>query len=130
MTKKEEREYFYKMFDGKCAYCGFPLNPRWHIDHVEPIERYKKFNYDKKKMETIVYRPERDALENKLPSCSNCNLWKHSFSLETFRTEIQKQVERARKYSRNFMMAERYGLIKETGDKVVFYFEKHKATSA
>ena len=36
---------------------------------------------------------------------------------------MQKQVAAARKYSRNFRMAERFGLITENKIDVIFYFE-------
>ncbi len=49
-----------------------------------------------------------------------------TFSVEELRHQISKQVERARKTSVNFRLAERYGLIEITEAPVVFYFEKIK----
>jgi hypothetical protein len=61
-----------------------------------------------------------------MPTCFTCNSWKGGFSLEMFRRETQQQVARARKYSRNFRMAEKFFLVAELSKVVEFYFERHK----
>lgn len=67
-----------------------------------------------------------DEMENLMPACRSCNRYKLVFSLEEFRNEIALQVKRARESSLNFRLAERFGLIQETGKKVSFYFEREQ----
>ena len=74
-------------------------------------------------LESSMQKPENDIEENKVPACAPCNLFKSTFSVEEFRQEIQRQVERARKSSVNFRTSERFGLIKEIDKKVTFWFE-------
>ena len=66
-----------------------------------------------------------DDISNKMPSCSPCNLWKKTFTVEQFREEIAKQPERVRAKSGGFRMAERFGLVKTIDLPVVFWFEKY-----
>ncbi len=94
-------------YGGKCAYCGCSLNDKFHIDHLSP--KFKGID---------------NSFNNLMPACPRCNLWKKSYSLEEFRKQIEMQVVRARKYSKNFRLAEDFELISTTGKKVVFYFEK------
>jgi hypothetical protein len=61
--------------------------------------------------------------DNLMPSCRICNNWKATHSLETFRNEIAEQLIRLHKYSPNYRLAQRYGLIKEVPKKIIFYFE-------
>jgi recombinational DNA repair protein RecT len=68
-----------------------------------------------------------DAIENLVPACAACNIFKGVYDLETWRQEITKQVERTRKKSSNFRFSEAFGLIRETGVPVVFWFEKYDA---
>ncbi len=104
---KQARDKVFAKCGGRCAYCGCRLLSNFHVDHIVPR-----------------VAGGGDALSNLNPSCVKCNNWKHSMPLERFRHDISRQVDRARKYSRNFQMAEKFGLIKETGKLVVFYFEK------
>ena len=115
--KKSERETVRLMFGGRCAYCGCELGGRWHVDHIEPLLR------------GFRGRGGLDAIANMYPACSECNLFKTTYSVEEFRRELSKQVYRARRYSRNFRMSEKYGLVKVTGADVVFYFEKSEVKS-
>ena len=46
--------------------------------------------------------------------------------LEEFRAELASQVERLRRDSAAFRMAERHGLVAATGSTVVFWFEKNE----
>ena len=49
---------------------------------------------------------------------------KGGMTVEAFRSELSKQVERARAGSKNFRMAEKFGLVSVNQINVVFYFEK------
>lgn len=149
MTKREKlRSTLFDKYNGRCAYCGNPLQKGWHVDEIKPVERERKWikdgwyhkitgerkysdpdddsNYEWREGKWVAdgcKYPENFNIDNQHPACSVCNGWKSTLPLETFRSEIAEQVTRARKYSSNFRMAEKYGLIKETGIKVVFYFE-------
>lgn len=114
--KKTERQIIFDKYGGKCAYCGDPLVKGWHKDHIEPLVR-NWWNG------TCNY-PERETLSNYNPSCASCNIQKGPLSLEEFRGRIQEFVSSLNLYTNQYKVAKRYGLIKETGAKVVFYFEK------
>lgn len=120
-------------FGGRCAYCGCELPPTgWHVDHVAAIYRESVFDRERKVHGEFrlvqtgrCERPENENADNYFPACRPCNLFKSVYDLETWREEIAKQVERARKTSFNFRFAERFGLIQETGAPVVFWFERY-----
>lgn len=129
---KIDRKAVYDKCNGHCAYCGQPIEFKaMQVDHVMPVIRNTKFvpdpkGYGGKRVFDGTYDyPERLCIENCLPACRVCNNYKHTFSLETFRNELGKQLERARKNSANYRMALRYGLIQETPKPIVFYFESH-----
>jgi 5-methylcytosine-specific restriction endonuclease McrA len=98
------------MFGGKCAYCGRLLGNHFHADHINP-----------------KYRGGKDDIENLFPSCARCNIRKSIFTVEEFRHEIAEQVNRLRRNSNQYQLAEHFGQVKETGQDVVFWFEKHEA---
>jgi len=113
---KIDRDKIKNKFDGCCAYCGIELKKGWHADHVNPIYR------------DVVDKPERagtDTEDNMYPSCPRCNRWKSVFTVEIFRREISKQIERLRKTSPGFRLSEDYGLIKDLNNPVVFLFESY-----
>jgi len=83
-------------------------------------EREKIYNKTKGK----CYYCGKDCLENKAPACPRCNLRKDTLTVEQFRQEIQKQVDRLREYSSQFRLALDYGLIEAVDKDVVFYYEK------
>ena len=94
---------------GHCWYCGdYIAEKAWHMDHFIAKRRYSG--------------SDPDCIENRVPSCAPCNLFKSVYSLEDFRQEISKQTERANK-SVNFRTAKRFGLIEIIDKPVVFWFE-------
>lgn len=100
---------------GRCAYCGKQLPEKgWHVDHVQPVFRG---------WEKPPQRAGDDSLENLLPACRRCNRWKATMTLEQFRGEIEKQVDRLRRDSSQFRLAEDFGLIAKDSSPVWFYFE-------
>ncbi len=113
-----DRKRLREMFGGKCAYCGKPLSKIFHADHVAPI--YREW--------TDTSRPQhsgKDVEENIFPACPRCNIRKSVLTVEAFRYEISMQVERLRRDSSAFNLAEDFGIIAETGKPVVFWFEKY-----
>jgi 5-methylcytosine-specific restriction endonuclease McrA len=137
---KVDRKAVYDKCTGHCAYCGNPIEIKdMQIDHVMPVKRQMKFvkkTNERGFTHTVpVFSgkydyPERLHIDNCLPSCRFCNNYKHSFSLEDFRNELSKQLERCKLTSANYRMAVRYGLVQETPKPIVFYFEAHQATNS
>ena len=104
----EMRGRVYAKCGGRCAYCGAAMiRPDMHVDHIHP-----------------QYALGEDDFENLNPSCRPCNNFKAVWSLEQFRHELSKQVERCRQYSVNFRNAERFGLVTVISSQIVFYFER------
>jgi 5-methylcytosine-specific restriction endonuclease McrA len=130
MTKREKiRQIVFNKFNGKCAYCGDPLESCWHVDELEPVRRNHIYNKDKHRWEInkenpMMY-PERLNINNQYPACPSCNINKHSMSLEGFRTSIYDFIKSLNNNSVQYKIAKKYGLITETKNPVVFYFEKH-----
>jgi 5-methylcytosine-specific restriction endonuclease McrA len=129
---KKQRQQVWDKSGGLCWYCGCELPERgWHADHFEPVIREQttarchesgtwKFVPTGK-----VLRGEKDTLENMVPACAPCNLFKSTYDVEFFRSEIEAQIERVRKASSGFRIAERMGVIEaKPQDRVVFWFER------
>jgi hypothetical protein len=96
---------------GCCAYCGD--KPRvFHVDHIKPVAHGGLDEYD-----------------NLYPSCPSCNNFKNTMTLEEFRNEVSQQVSRARMYSINFRLAERFKLIEITERPIEFWFEYANRTA-
>ena len=122
---KPQREALREKFGGKCAYCGCELQKGWHADHLEPCVRNRKYNHDKGSWEFdgTFEKPENNHIDNFNPSCPKCNINKHSFTLEQFRESIKRYIESLNKYSVQYQIAKKYGLVTETEIEVKFYFE-------
>ena len=105
--------------NGNCGYCGCNLAGKsWHVDHIQPLRR----GNDK--------HPKDNSFENLMAACPRCNRWKATNSVQGFRSEIQKQVERVRRDSAGFRMAEDFGLVSAVAAPVIFYFEKMEQPTA
>jgi len=113
--RKQDRELIYKKYQGRCAYCGCELPDRWHVDHIKPVVRNPRSG--------IPELPERDNYDNYNPSCPSCNIVKGSITLEQFREHISYFITSLNLYSTQYKFAKKYGLVQETGNPVVFYFE-------
>lgn len=128
---KIDREKIYQKFKGHCAYCGNSIAQKeMHVDHAIPKYRYSEIHQclivDGKKFTDYGL----NDFENLYPACRACNLWKSTHTIEQFRHEISEQVNRLRKYSAQFRMAERYNLTAPTNNAVIFYFERLDTTTA
>lgn len=124
---KLTKEMLYAKCDGHCAFCGDELGDLWCIWNIEPRE-------------TVITRQKEiilgnDSYENKLPACKSCNGARiyHShdkkvrIGIEEFRRAIAQDFEFLRDKSMNrglYQRALRYGLIQETNNPIVFYFER------
>ncbi|WCM21378.1 HNH endonuclease [Paraburkholderia bryophila] len=125
---KAQREQVRQMFGGRCAYCGEPLPDRWHADHREAVVRALLTKQSEDGRYKLVsgpsLYPERDVLENFMPSCPPCNISKHSMSLEVWRKWLAGHVNSLNAYHPIYRLAKKYGLIQETCAQVTFYFER------
>jgi len=119
---KIDRNAVWEKYSGHCAYCGDAIPFKaMQVDHIIP-----QFSFHKGRVDYDV-----DDIRNLNPSCSFCNNWKLTYSVDRFREEISKQVERGLKKSSNLRMALRYNQVKLTPSEIVFYFEKfHKTTES
>lgn len=130
--KKEIREIVYKKLKGCCAYCGNKILYRtMQVDHMIPQSNYKYDTANDRIKDIRIpnflkHLTEGDVnhIDNLYPSCRKCNNFKSSFTLELFRSELQSQLERARKTSSNYRRALQYNQVKETSQPIVFHFEK------
>ena len=118
---KIDRKYVYDKCNGRCAYCGKELTiKQMQVDHIEP--HWHTLTEDQARRAGL--KKGSHDLENLNPSCSRCNKWKSTYSLEMFREVIQKSIDRLERDTPNFRLAKDYNLINLTGNYVVFYFEK------
>lgn len=120
---KSQRLKVFNKYGGKCAYCGCELQKGWHADHIKPVVRDFNLVKGKAVLTGKISNPELDIIENINPSCSSCNLYKGSMSIEAFRNLMQQQARIALKKSKNVRFAVKYGLIQITDNPVVFYYE-------
>jgi len=110
---KKTRDFVFKKYDGKCAYCGIELHEKgWHVDPINPKHRGH---------EDVS---GEDNIDNFNPTCRRCNIWKKTYSLEDFRAEIADQANQLTRDSAQFRLAMDYGIIQSTEQPVIFYFEK------
>lgn len=147
MTKKEQRLAIFNKYLGRCAYCGEPLTKGWHVDELEPCRRNYQWEpghwsnggttmmteeqltaagskWVEGRMAFDGYtHPERLHIDNQNPACASCNINKHSGSLEEFRQMIADFIKSLNRYSTQYKIAKRYGLISEIEKPVIFYFE-------
>jgi len=113
------RKIVHQKYGGRCAYCGEEITlKQMHVDHLKPIFRGWGDNHP------FPGHGGTDTIDNMMPACAPCNLRKSTLTLESFRAEINLQVSRLRRDSAAFRLAERFGLISETGKAVTFWFER------
>lgn len=118
--KKELRKKIHKKYNYKCAYCGVTLEYKdLQVDHINPKYR----GYSNEELKSYGITRGRDDLNNLNPSCASCNSSKSTYTLEDWRTQIKLKIDRERKNSSNFRILERFMLIRETKNDVIFFFE-------
>lgn len=107
---RKMREAVYAKCGGRCAYCGCDLNIHdMQIDHMLSLAMGGS-----------------DKFPNLMPSCQQCNYYKDTMTLESFREYIRTMLDRIFKKSFAARLAFKYGMfsIKEWDGK--FYFERFK----
>lgn len=127
---KVQRATLREKFGGMCAYCGTPLGDRWHADHVEPVERVMAVRGGRFVSTGEVYRPERDVFGNMNPACAPCNISKGPLSLEHWREWLLGHVRALNAHNTPYRLVKSFGLVIETGNPIVFHFERHASTEA
>lgn len=121
MNKK--RQTIWNKSGGKCWYCGCELGEKgWHADHFHPIIR----NYWKNDGSSVY--PELDTIDNLVPSCAPCNNFKHSLSIDNYRSLCTDQFENIPKYTTGARQLQRLGLLDFTPKPVVFWYEQQDIT--
>lgn len=124
---KAQRSALREMFGGRCAYCGHPLPEKgWNADHVDPVQRIPRLNRDTGKW---VYagemaRPELDTIDNMMPACAPCNNYKHGFTLEQFRSNLEHLPDLMARDHAAWRNASRFGMVAVVRPKIVFHFER------
>jgi 5-methylcytosine-specific restriction endonuclease McrA len=120
MAKKINREEIYNKCNGHCAYCGVEITiKQMQVDHIEPHwHTLTETQAQKSKIKKGSHE-----IENLNPSCSRCNKWKSTYSLESFRNVIETSLVRLERDTPNFRLARDYGLLTETPKRIKFYFE-------
>jgi len=105
------RRAVYSKYNGRCAYCGTELEiNEMHIDHIVARRRFSG--------------PGLDDISNLNPSCPSCNIRKATLTIEEFRDEISKQVDRLKRDVNQFNLALRFNQIEITNKPVIFWFEQ------
>lgn len=113
------------LFGGRCAYCGCDLGPKWHVDHVKPVIRQFHPHYQNGRLIPTgkVFRPENESEANLWPACIPCNIDKGTYEIEGWRQKLQNSCDMLTKASATYKHGVRFGVIVETRQPVVFYFE-------
>ena len=107
MTTRAE---VYHKYNGHCAYCGCDITLKtMQIDHIHP-----------------KYLGGEDKIENYNPSCRSCNNRKQTLSVESFRKELLMAHERLLRDNTTYRIANRFGYLGKTKERIVFYFETIK----
>ena len=105
---KDIRRKVYKKTDGHCAYCGCELEYKdMQVDHVESLYWYNGTN----------------DLDNLMPACRPCNLYKSTQSVESMKENLALIPQRLIRDSSTFRLALKYGLITINEKPIEFYFE-------
>ena len=115
---RQEREAVYEKCNHRCAYCGCEIEYKdMQVDHVKSVYVNSEIN-DNMTLE------EANAFENLLPACRQCNFYKSTFTVETFRKRLKSTMLENLKKEFNYRLALKYGLITENDIEVQFYYEK------
>lgn len=132
---KKLRETIRQKFGGKCAFCGDDVSKGMHIWDIEEIQTVVTETGEMKKV--------NEVWENLYPACKSCasvrkkhpgerinGEWVDNGKLMTIE-EFRKDIAQTFKFLRSGGLTQnsygrsiRFGLIVETGNPIVFHFEK------
>ena len=114
---KKTRMMLYEKYNRKCAYCGCDLEYKdVQIDHIESVYANTDFNQ-------TMTDAEMYSTSNLLPSCRQCNFYKSSMDIETFRKRLTTTLMENLQKTFQYRLAIKYGLIEEHLEPITFYFE-------
>jgi 5-methylcytosine-specific restriction endonuclease McrA len=122
ICRKDVRDTIFKKYGGRCAYCGCVIDrEKFTIDHIDPIFRGSTND------EVSKYQRNMgdNSIRNFNPCCSSCNSSKSTLRLEDWRKQIESKLMRINRDCSNYRILKRFGLIIETHNPVVFYFERY-----
>ena len=121
MEIAKERDIVFNRYGGKCAFCGTELDKGWHISPLIPTELVVTNDGSLEKI--------NNEIENKIPSCKACDSSRIQLSYGA-KTMTVEQFKKSLLHSFEFIQgnadykkAIRFGLITETQQPIVFYFE-------
>jgi len=120
LIMKINRQLVYDKCQGHCAYCGKEITIKeMQVDHIEP---HWHTLTETQAQKAKLNKGSHD-ISNLNPSCSRCNKWKSTYSLEQFRKVVQTSIDRLERDTPNFRLAKDYGLLTIENKPIVFYFE-------
>lgn len=107
---KAKRQQVYEKYNGRCAYCGNPMEYKdMQVDHFIAKRGY--------------HEEGSDDLSNLMPACRTCNHYKRANPLELFRRYIQEIPKKLRN-NYIYKVGLAYGNVIENEKPIEFYFEK------
>lgn len=106
---KEDREKVFNKYNGHCAYCGCKLNSikNMQVDHFIPF-----------------CNGGADEMENFMPTCRQCNFYKGTHTLKTFREYLETIPVKLSERMFIFKLGVKYGFWSGERKPIKFYFEK------
>lgn len=114
---KKTRMALYEKYNHKCAYCGCDLEYKYmQVDHIKSV--YANADFKQNMTDDEMY-----SEDNLLPACRQCNFYKSSMDLETFRERLATTLIQNLQKTFQYRLALKYGLIEEHIEPVKFYFE-------
>lgn len=114
---QKTRIALYEKYNCKCAYCGCDLEYKdMQIDHIKSV--YANTDFKQNMTDEEMY-----AVDNLLPTCRQCNFYKSSMDLETFRKRLTTTLMNNLQKTFQYRLALKYGMIEEHIEPIRFYFE-------
>ena len=124
---KAHRERVYGKYGGRCAFCGDMLGSTWHLWHMLKADNGLRI-VDGRGM-------TKATMDYDLPACISCNRTRLNHSryggtlidIEAFRQCLYQELRflaNDSMYATYYQKALRFGLIQETSNPIVFYFER------
>jgi 5-methylcytosine-specific restriction endonuclease McrA len=89
------------------------------VDHIEP--HWHTLTEDQASRAGI--KKGSHEVDNLNPSCSRCNKWKSTWTLDQFRDVVETSIDRLERDTPNFRLAKDFGLLTVEKKKIQFYFE-------